>query len=236
MIGAIRLTPIAPYISHIALAFAFSLISSAPAPAQPVEFTDAERTAILAARALAAAHAARSQQPRVRQARGHRARADGCSSTRGSPSTAQRSCATCHDPAKAFADGRPPQRRPRAWSTATPSRSPTCASTAGSAGTAPRDSLWAQSIRPILDAQGAGADAERALRSASRGDAVRSPRPTRGVFGTAIAERCAGAGAGQRRQGARGVPGDDRHRPHALRRFPRRARARRSAAIGSLSR
>ena len=62
----------------------------------------------------------------------------------------QRSCATCHDPAKAFADG-----RPRSMGTVLVDRNAIALANMrlnrwfGWAGTA--DSLWAQSIRPVLD-------------------------------------------------------------------------------------
>jgi cytochrome c peroxidase len=62
----------------------------------------------------------------------------------------QRSCATCHDPAKAFADG-----RPRSFGIALVDRNAIALANLGLnrwfgwAGAG--DSLWAQSIRPILD-------------------------------------------------------------------------------------
>jgi len=73
----------------------------------------------------------------------------------GLSSDAQRSCATCHDPAKAFADG-----RPRSVGAAVVDRNAIALANLrlnrwfGWDGAG--DSLWAQSIRPILDSKELG--------------------------------------------------------------------------------
>jgi cytochrome c peroxidase len=96
----------------------------------------------------------------------------------------QRSCATCHDPAKAFADG-----RARSMGTVPVDRNAIALANLalnrwfGWAGAA--DSLWAQSIRPILDEKELGLTAEQ-LRARVAGDAELAEAYLR-VFGTAAA-------------------------------------------------
>jgi cytochrome c peroxidase len=82
------------------------------------------------------------------------------------------------------------------------------------------DSLWAQSIRPLLDAREMGLPAgeRRCARARRRGP--RMPLPE----GVRRRARRGRGGARGRGEGARRVPGDARERPHAVRRFPRRAR------------
>jgi cytochrome c peroxidase len=82
----------------------------------------------------------------------------------------QRSCASCHDPAQAFADG-----RPRSVGTVRVDRNAVALANLrlnrwfGWAGAG--DSLWAQSIRPILDAKELGLTPEE-LRERLGGDAT----------------------------------------------------------------
>jgi cytochrome c peroxidase len=82
----------------------------------------------------------------------------------------QRSCASCHDPAQAFADG-----RPRSVGTVRVDRNAIALANLrlnrwfGWAGAG--DSLWAQSIRPILDAKELGLTPEE-LRERLGGDAA----------------------------------------------------------------
>ncbi len=180
MIGAIRLTPIAPYISRIALACAFFIFSSAPAPAQPAEFTEAERTAILA-------HGPwplpMPPDPSNRVSGKLEAIALGklLFFDKRLSVDAKRSCATCHDPAKAFGDG-----RPRSVGRALLDRNAIALANLGLnrwfgwAGAA--DSLWAQSIRPILDDKEL-ALAPANLRARIAGDGALAAAYA-GVFGT----------------------------------------------------
>jgi cytochrome c peroxidase len=93
----------------------------------------------------------------------------------------QRSCATCHDPAKAFADG-----RPRSIGAAVVDRNAVALANLrlnrwfGWDGAA--DSLWAQSIRPILDAKELGLSPEE-LRSRVSADTALAASYAR-IFGS----------------------------------------------------
>jgi cytochrome c peroxidase len=151
VIGAIRLTPIAPYTSCIVLVWAMSITSAVPsARTEPsVAFSDTERAAILAHGPWPIAMPPDPSNRVSGKAAGialgralffdKRLSADG-----------ERSCATCHDPAKAFADG-----RARSVGAALVDRNAIALANLalnrwfGWAGAA--DSLWAQSIRPMLD-------------------------------------------------------------------------------------
>ena len=141
-------------------------------------------------------------------------------------------CATCHVPFRAFQDA-----RARAFGLQEVDRNtPSLLDVSlyrwyGWDGA--HDSLWAQSIRPLLD--------EREMRAPRRKvaqvDAARcSPGLRRPLRPQAAGGRR--RGAGRRRQGARCVPGDAGHRAHALRRFSRRAarRARRCGLSGAAQR
>ena len=94
----------------------------------------------------------------------------------------ERSCATCHDPAKAFADG-----RPRSMGAQSVDRNAIALANLGLnrwfgwAGAA--DSLWAQSIRPILDAKELGLSPEE-LRTRVTADASLTAAYAQ-VFGSA---------------------------------------------------
>jgi cytochrome c peroxidase len=94
----------------------------------------------------------------------------------------QRSCATCHDPAKAFADG-----RPRSMGVVLVDRNAIALANLrlnrwfGWAGAA--DSLWAQSIRPILDAKELGLSPDE-LRGRVAADAALAAAYAK-VFGSA---------------------------------------------------
>ena len=154
---------------------------------------------------------ARPEQPRFRQSGGHRAR----------PAAVLR-----HAPVRrrqrvvrAPATTRPRRSRtaasrsvgPRAASTATPSRSPTCGSTAGSAGPAPPTACGrrASGRSSTTRSSALTADASCATRLAADPSAAAAYAQ---LFGSAVGRRPAGAGARQRRQGAGGLPGDDHHR------------------------
>ena len=119
-----------------------------------VAFTDKERTAILAhgpwPQPMPPDPSNRVSGSRAAIALGRRLFFDVRLSEDG-----RRSCATCHDPAKAFADG-----RPRSIGVAVVDRNAIALANLrlnrwfGWAGAG--DSLWAQSIRPILDAKELG--------------------------------------------------------------------------------
>ena len=67
-------------------------------------------------------------------------------------------CASCHEPWRRFTDGRARALGAEAGA-ATRRACSTCGCSTGSAGTAANDSLWSQSIRPMLDAREMRADA-----------------------------------------------------------------------------
>ncbi len=140
--------------SLIALACALIIASVLPATAQSLAFTDAERTAILAdgpwPQPMPPDPSNRVSGKPQAIALGRKLFFD-----KGLSIDGQRSCATCHEPAKAFADG-----RPRSIGRAVVDRNAIALANLrlnrwfGWAGAA--DSLWAQSIRPILDAKELG--------------------------------------------------------------------------------
>ena len=132
-------------------------------------------------------------------------------------------CASCHQPQRGFSDGLPValglergirntsglmdvgQQRWFGWDGA-------------------NDNLWAQSLRPLLDAARDGR--QPGQRGGGRARHADLRDGYRRVFGAAPAasdER----GGGGRGQGAGRLPGDAGQRAHALRRLPRRAAARR---------
>jgi cytochrome c peroxidase len=118
----------------------------------------------------------------------------------------QRSCATCHDPAKAFTDG-----KTRSIGLAVVDRNAIAQANLhlnrwfGWAGAA--DSLWAQSIRPITDPKELGLTPE-LLRARLAGETDLAEAYAR-VFKS-------GARAGQRGKGAGRIPRNHRHRAHAV--------------------
>jgi cytochrome c peroxidase len=125
------------------------VISARPATAQSIAFTEAERTAILAhgpwPPAMPPDPSNRVSGKPEAVALGKQLFFDKRLSIDG-----ERSCATCHDPAKAFADGRPRSiGRARLDRNAIALANLSLNRWFGWAGAA--DSLWAQSIRPILD-------------------------------------------------------------------------------------
>jgi cytochrome c peroxidase len=149
----------------------------------PVAFTDAERAAILAhgpwPQPMPADPSNRASGKPEAIALGRRLFFD----TRLSRDR-QRSCATCHDPAKAFADG-----RPRSLGVVPVDRNAIALANLSlnrwfgwdGAG----DSLWAQSIRPILDPKELGLSPEE-LRARVAPDSALASAYTL-VFGSAAA-------------------------------------------------
>ena len=137
------------------IAAAAGLVVGAASPAMAaspaVEFSEAERAAILAhgpwPPAFSADPSNQVSGNRAAIALGRRLFFDRLLSIDG-----QRACATCHDPAKAFADG-----RPRSIGRGVLDRNAIALANLrlnrwfGWSGAA--DSLWAQSIRPLLDAK-----------------------------------------------------------------------------------
>ena len=83
------------------------------------------------------------------------------------------SCATCHVAGRDWSDGRRQGDGAGSSSTAARRRCGTWATRTGSAGTARRDSLWSQSIRPILDPREMAGDAARRRRPVARGQGAR---------------------------------------------------------------
>jgi cytochrome c peroxidase len=138
--------------ARLLLAFLITLLFTARAYAEPaVAFTDAERAAILAhgpwPPPMPPDPSNRASGKAEAIALGRRLFFDTRLSNDG-----QRSCATCHDPAKAFADG-----RRRSVGAAQVDRNAIALANLrlnrwfGWDGAG--DSLWAQSLRPILDAK-----------------------------------------------------------------------------------
>ena len=111
--------------------------------------------------------------------------ADSCSSTPRLSSDQARSCATCHDPAKSFADGRDrSQGHERLDRNAIALANLRLNRWYGWSGAA--DSLWAQSLRPILDAKEFGMTAPM-LRDRLAAT-PRSPRTYRELFSAHLAD------------------------------------------------
>ena len=198
--------------------------------AQLLDFTEAETRAILRHGPWPRALVARSEQPRLRQARGDRARR--APVLRAAPvAPGSVLCATCHAPFRACQDGRArafglARGRPQH---AEPAQRPLPPLVRlGRRGRLPLGAERAADPRPARDGR------QRAQAAALvRGDAELSCRLREGLRRAAARGRR--GRAGRRRQGARRVPGDAGQRPHAVRRIPRCAVARRCFVNDRLS-
>jgi len=174
--------------TRLLLAAAIFVASAAPARSQELAtFTPAEREAILAhgpwPPAFAPDPSNRVSGNRAAIALGRRLFFDTRLSADGT-----RACASCHDPAKAFADGRARSAGHHTKSGLVDRNAIALANLRlnrwfGWAGAA--DSLWAQSLRPILDAQELGATAE-LVQQRLAGDAAIAAAYLR-LFGSSLA-------------------------------------------------
>ena len=166
------------------LALAVAGASLAVRPEPPVTFSDDERAAILAhgpwPPAFAPDPSNRVSGDPAAIALGRQLFSDKRLSRDG-----DRACITCHDPARAFADG-----RDRSVGLARVDRNAIALANLrlnrwfGWTGAA--DSLWAQSLRPILDAKELGASAEQ-VRERLAADPAAAAAYAR-IFGSVLAE------------------------------------------------
>ena len=184
------------------------------------------------ARALAAAHAARPQQPRVGRAGRHRSRPPAV--LRHPP--VQRPDAIVRNlprPGQVVRRRPRPQPRPRAarpqrHRARQPAPQPLVRLVGGRG--------QPVGAKPAPDPRRQGIRHDRAHAARPSGQRCGDHRCTyRELFSAELADDAPRAHARQPGQGTRRLPGDHRHAAHALRRLPRRARARRCCRHGPLS-
>ena len=198
----------------------------AAACAAPLQWSDDEVRRDRPARAVAAAAAARSVQPRLGQSRRHRA---GRASVQRPAPVGRRRHELRHLPSARAATGATvaPRRSARSSSTAARRRCGTWAMPTGSAGTARAIRCGRSRIRPILDRREMAGDTARVA------ILLREDKALACGYAASVrreARRRRREAAGRCRQGAGGLPGDAGQPAHAVRRFPRYAGCRRSQA------